>query len=300
MAPITTHFDGPVRLVRLENDHLHVDVAPEIGGRITSLYHKGLAREFLWRNPAVPLRPSAPGDPYDPVFYGGVDEVIPGDMPEQIGGLDNPDHGELWTLPLADRVEADALVLEGSLPRWGLHYRRRMRLHPGSPRLDVDYRIENRSGAQRVFLWKLHAALAVAPGDRIDCPAAEAAVADAQWSRWGDSPPFPWPIVQGQDASRIPPADGTTDFLFLYHFEEGRAALVSAGSRITITFDLQVFPYLCYFASYGGMDGLYTAVLEPCTAMPFSVNEAARLGQCSLLEPGQSIETRISYFVEKV
>jgi hypothetical protein len=41
-------------------------------------------------------------------------------------------------------------------------------------------------------------------------------------------------------------------------------------------------------------------VLEPCTAMPFSVNEAARLGQCSLLEPGQSIETRISYFVEKV
>jgi hypothetical protein len=37
------------------------------------------------------------------------------------------------------------------------------------------------------------------------------------------------------------------------------------------------------FASYGGLDGHYTAVLEPCTAMPVSVNEAARLNQCSCL-----------------
>jgi hypothetical protein len=65
---------------------------------------------------------------------------------------------------------------------------------------------------------------------------------------------------------------------------------------LTLSFDRQVFPYVCYFASYGGLDGHYTAVLEPCTAMPVPVNEAARLNQCSVLEPGRRVETRVSIY----
>ena len=209
-----------------------------------------------------------------------------------------PDHGELWTLPLAARPEAGALYLEGRLPRWGLHYRKRVSLRPGTSWLDMDYELENVSGARRVFLWKLHAALAIAPGDELVCPADTAVAADPQWSRWGTSAPFAWPVVAGQRADRIPPADGTTDFLFLYNLRAGRVGLrrPSVGAEVTLAFDPQVFPYVCVFASYGGFDGHYTAVLEPCTAMPLSVNEAKRLGQCSVLEAGARLTTRVSIY----
>lgn len=287
-----------VRAWRLENDLLRADVSPETGGRITSLFHKPLEREFLWRNPDLTLKPSPPGSPYDPNFYGGIDELIPGDMPETIHGLHSPDHGELWTLPLAARAEGEHLILEGRLPRWGLDYRKRVSLRAGQPWVDLEYRIHNTSGARRAFLWRLHAALAIAPGDQLACPAQTAAAADLEWSRWGTAEPFAWPLVSGQRADLIPPPDGTTDFLFLYDLRAGQVGLrrPGLGAEITFTFDPQVFPYVVYFASYGGMDGLYTAVLEPGSAMPLSVSEADRLGQSSVLQPGQTLETRAAIY----
>lgn len=289
---------GSVRTVRLENALLRVDVSPETGGRITSLFNKPLQREFLWRNERLPLRRVPPGEPYDPNFFGGIDEVIPGDLPERIGALGCPDHGELWTLALPYRVEEDALVVEGQLPVWGLRYQKRVSLRPFTAWIDLDYHIENPTGERRIFLWKLHAAAAISSGDRLDCPAQKAVVADLQWSRWQVEGPFDWPQVNGEDADRIPPADGSTDFLFLYKLAAGQVALrsPSAGCALSIDFDRRVFPYVCYFASYGGLDGHYTAVLEPCTAMPVSVNEAARQGQCSVLESGETLETRVSIY----
>ena len=65
------------------------------------------------------------------------------------------------------------------------------------------------------------------------------------------------------------------------------------GLRMTISFDPAVFPYVCPFASYGALDGHYTAVPEPCTAMPLSVSEALAGGRCSVLEPGGEITTRV-------
>ena len=288
----------------MENSSLRVDIAPGIGGRVVSLYNKALEREFLWINRRVSLRASQPGDAYDPVFYGGIDEVIPGDFPERIGALDSPDHGELWTLPLETGIEQDALLLSGTLPRWGLAYEKRFTLRGAehSPWVDVDYRIENRTNKRRVFLWKLHAAVKIQAGDWLVCPAKTAVAADPQWSRWNRSDPFGWPWVNGERADRIPPLDGTTDFLFLYDLSDGRMGLRSPanGCELRIMFDRRVFPYACYFASYGGLDGHYTAVLEPCTTMPVSVNEAERLKQCSILEAGEVLTTRVSIYAGQI
>ena len=115
-----------VRVVRLENDHLVVEVSPETGGRITRLTHKGLGRDFLWRHSRLPLAHVEPGVAYDPNFTGGIDDIIPGDSPEVIDGLASPDHGELWSLALDSRVEGGALVLKGRLPVWGLDVRKRV------------------------------------------------------------------------------------------------------------------------------------------------------------------------------
>ena len=285
-------------VVRLENRFLRVDVAPSIGGRIVHVQDKETGYQFLWHNERLRLERSAPGSAYDPHFYGGVDEVLPSDVPEFFNGVMNPDHGELWTLPLDSRMDGDALALAGVLPSCGLAYERRLSLKADEPVIVLDYRLENRADERRIFLWKMHAALNVEPGDQIVCPARKASVADPQWSRWGNVAPFSWPIVEGRRADLIPPPDGTTDFIFLYDLQDGTMGWRShsRGLEFTVHFDRRVFPYACYFASYGGLDGHYTAILEPCTAMPVSVNEAARLGQCSSLEPGEQIVTRVTIY----
>lgn len=292
--------DG-VPIVRLENASLRVDVAPAVGGRVISLIDKATGYEFLWRNARLKLERLSPGSPYDPNFYGGIDELIPNDIPEPLNGVDSPDHGELWTAALEGALDGESLVLSGVLPLSGLRYWRRMTLRGDSPYLDIDYRIENGAGQRRIFLWKLHAALRIAPGDRIECPARTARVVDLQWSRWHTLEPFAWPMVEGQRADVIPPNNNTVDFLFLYDLQEGRMAWRSATMGLTFayTFDVNVFPYAWYFASYGGFDGHYTAILEPCTTMPLSVNEAAQLGQSSVLDPGQRIETRVTIYAGK-
>jgi galactose mutarotase-like enzyme len=295
MAGLTID-ENPV--VRLENPLLRVDVAPGVGGRIVSVVEKRSGHAFLWHNPNLRLKRLAPGSEYDPNFYGGIDDLIPNDFPETVDGIAYPDHGELWTTALSQRIEQEALVLEGNLPLIRLHYTKRVGLRADSPRIDLDYRVENRSGEVRRFMWKLHAALDVQPGDRIVCPARTARVADLQWSRWRTLEPFAWPDLQGNRVDRVPAANGTCDFFYLYDLEAGRLSWErpSRSLRLGLEFDPAVFPFAWVFASYGGLLGYYTVVLEPCSGMPMSVNEAAALGQCSVLEPGQSIETRVSIY----
>ena len=285
-----------VPLVRLESDWLRVDVAPGVGGRIVSVLDRASGHELLWRNPSLRLERLAPGSEYDPNFYGGIDELLPNDLPEVINGIACPDHGELWTTPLEPRRAGECLILGGRLPRFGLEYERRMRLRPDAPCLELTYRLTNTTDQRRQFLWKLHAALAVEAGDVIECPARRGQVADLAWSRHHTLEPFDWPVIEGQVANIVPPADGTVDFFYLFELSEGRMAWRRPGTglRFEYRFDPKVFRFAWLFASYGGFNGHYTAILEPCTAMPISVNDAAARNQCSVLAPAQSLETAVS------
>lgn len=284
---------GP-SILRLESETLRAEVAPGVGGRVISLVDRATGHEYLWRNRALSLERLPAGSEYDPNFYGGIDELIPNDLPEVIDGVACPDHGELWTTALEWEQDGARLALHGTLPVSELDYRREMRL--GDHRLDVTYRITNRAGQARQFLWKLHAALNVAPGDRVECPARKAQVVDLAWSRYHTLEPFAWPRIEGQDAHVIPAPDGTVDFFYLFDLADGRIGWRRPGTRLGLEyhFDRGVFPYAWMFASYGGFNGHYTVILEPCTAMPLSVNEAAARHQCSQLQPGQTLETTVT------
>lgn len=293
----TTDLDG-IPIVRLMSDALRVDVAPGVGGRIVSIVDRSSGYEFLWRNAALPLASLPAGSEYDPHFYGGVDELLPNDIPEAINGVTCPDHGELWTTPLSWEMQGERLCLRGHLPRFGLDYERVMSLRDHGPWIDFDYRLSNPTRSERCFLWKLHAALNICAGDLIVCPARKAQVVDPAWSRHAVLEPFAWPVIEHQRADLIPERDGTVDFYYLFDLAAGRIAWQRPvpGLEFGYRFDSRVFPYAWLFASYGGFNGHYTAILEPCTAMPLSVNEAAAKAQCTRLGPGQTLETRVSIY----
>lgn len=290
-------LDG-VPVVRLESAQLQVDVAPRVGGRVVRLIDRKSGYDFLWRNDNLPLELKPTGSEYDPNFYGGIDELLPNDLAEPINGVDCPDHGELWTTPLTLDISGGCLTMRGRLGRFGLEYQRQMRLRPDSPWLDFKYRIANSTDQPRHFLWKLHAALAAQEGDLIECPARQAQIVDPAWSRFKTTAPFPWPKLEGRVTNTVPARNGTMDFFYLFHLSAGEMFWRRPGSGLKFgyQFDTKVFPFAWLFASWGGFLGHYTIILEPCTAMPMSVNEAAAKGQCSFLEPGQVLETNVSLY----
>ena len=96
------------------------------------------------------------GSEYDPNFYGGIDELIPNDMPETVNGIDYPDHGELWTLSLQYELTPDGIQLDGVLPLSELSYHREIHFNSEGTGIILNYRIGNLTNRRRDFLWKLH------------------------------------------------------------------------------------------------------------------------------------------------
>lgn len=290
-----TNTQTGVATVSLENDLLKVVAAPEVGGRIVSIYNKETGYEFLWKNAALPLVRNEPGAPYDPNFYGGIDELLPNDLPEVITGIEVPDHGELWTMPLDYNVEDREIVMSCTLPRTGISYNRRMKLSVGKPEIITSYRLINPGSSSIPFLWKLHAALSIAEGDRILCDCKNAFPLDLEWSRCTREGSFDWPCFDNLDMSIIPPLNDTNEFLCLTGLKTGCIAWERPSDRLrfTYTFDKNLFRQCWLFASFGKFDGHYTAILEPCTSRLLSVSKASEQDACTVLGPGETLETTV-------
>jgi hypothetical protein len=295
---ISEIYIGEIKTIRLENKTIRMDVAPSVGGKITSIYSKPLTKEFLWTNKSLKLQQYPVGTSYDPCFFGGIDELLPSDIPELVQGVAYPDHGELWTMNPDYVLNENGMTIFGKLPLSELYYEKVITLDQLQPLVHIDYTITNQSVLVKHFLWKLHAALQISEGDRMECSATKGQVVDPEYSRFKSTTPFDWPVIEGTDASKVPAENGTVDFYYLFASGKGEMSMISPqnNSRFTYIFDPKVFPYLWYFASYGGFLGHYTAILEPCTTMPISVNDAIALNQCSFLEPGKSIRTRVSIY----
>lgn len=287
-----------VQIITLENEYLRCSIAPAIGGKIVSVYNKQLHKEFLWKNKNLFLKQLKHGDDYDSNFWGGIDELIPNDIPENIDGIDYPDHGELWVTELNYKIEKEKLLLSGTLSLSKLFYQKIVELDNNSPSIKLSYKIKNISNETRRFLWKLHAALLIREGDKLITSAKNAKVVDAAYSRFSKPEKFEWSMIEGVDASVIPSKNNTMDFFYLYDAPTGEMELLSADESnvFRYSYDKNIFPYQWYFASYGKFLNHYTAVLEPCTTMPISVNDAMKLNQCSILKPNEALNTVVKIY----
>ncbi|ULQ52441.1 DUF5107 domain-containing protein [Flavihumibacter fluvii] len=296
--PVSKKMINNLEVLLVENDQLSVQIVPALGGKVISVFNKRLGKEFVWTNQRLRLRANKPYDEYDPNFTGGIDELLPNDLPEIIDGIDYPDHGELWTTPLSYSLEGDRVHLSAELPLSKLFYSRTVQLDPVQPIIHLTYFLQNNAVEPRHFLWKFHAAAKINEGDQLISTAGLGQVVDPAYSRFQQTEPFSWPMLNGTDVSIVPPVEGTMDFFYLFDIGSPRMLLESADHKTLFgyTYDAAVFPYQWYFASFGGFLDHYTAILEPCSAMPISVAEAMVKNQCSRLAPGENIKTEAQLF----
>lgn len=296
---IARELRNGIEIYTIENTHLRVSIVPDMGGKLISIYNKPLEKEFLWTNDFLPFTMAASGSEYDANFLGGVDELIPNDIPETIDAIDYPDHGELWTTRLKCTVKDDNVTVDATLPLCGLYYAKKVTLDPYNSSIILNYNIRNDSGRPRNFMWKLHAAVNIAAGDRLKTSARYSKVVDPEYSRFrNELTEFKWPNIESTDASVIPERNGSMDFLYLYDTPIGEMQLeyMNGEHIFGYCYDTKVFPYQWWFASYGGFSGHYTAILEPCTNMPIAVKDAIEQNQCASLQPGDSISTTVRIF----
>lgn len=300
---ISKSMTNGIEILTVETYYLKFSIVPALGGKILSIYNKHLKKEFLWTNDKLPLQTNESGADYDSNFLGAIDELIPNDLTEKIDSVEYPDHGELWTTRLQYEITGEKIRVFGKLQLSGLHYSKTIYADLNSPLLFVEYSIKNEGNVPRNFLWKLHAALKIQPGDKLITPAASAQVVDPEYSRFKNTDEFKWPWIEDQDASIIPATNKTMDFFYLYDIPTGEMQLLSNNGEhvFSYRYDKTVFPYQWYFASYGGFLDHYTVILEPCTNMPMSVNEAMAKGQSAVLAPGQSLTTTVQIYAgEKI
>lgn len=288
-------------ILRIENDHLSIEIIPALGGKISSIYNKELNKEFLWKNENLPLKKCNLGDNYDDNFLGGFDELIPNDLPENIDGIDYPDHGELWTASLDYSLDDETAAVFGTLKLSELFYKKTISLEACSPAVKIQYCIKNLSDERKHFLWKLHAALNIEAGCKLETAAKKARAVDLEYSRCHTPEAFEWPKIESMDASIVPDKNKSVDFFYLYDIAKPEMTLTNNKENVAfrIEYDQHIFPFQWYFASYGGFFNHYTAILEPCTNMPMSVNEAKAIKQSAVLQPGEELNTTVGIYAGK-
>jgi hypothetical protein len=226
---------------------------------------------------------------------GGWDEVFPNDAAGSFQGQNLVDHGELWS----QRWE----VLECSPLSVTLAYQcqtvpvrveKTIELDPTRPEARLVYWFQNQSDKQIPFLFKHHAAIAIEAGDEILLPDCWVEPAFLEFSKLIGQPGktrFPWAIAPNGETVDLriipPPSSQLQEFYYSSDLTSGYCGIrhQRTQSCLLMTFDTNDFSYVWMFQSYGGWRDHYVVVVEPCTTMPFDLEEACRQPTAALLHP---------------
>jgi galactose mutarotase-like enzyme len=307
--------------VVLTNDAMRLVVLPELGGKILSLTSRATGRNWLWRNPFLPLRrPSADVSSYGAYDFGGWDEVFPTVDPCRVlnstwSARPLTDHGELWCRPWrifeteCARDESAKLVMGVEAPDLPCYFERTLTLPAGQSMLTADYRLDNRSTAPMPFIWAAHALLAIEPGDFIRLPSGAQVTptnsVGVEFAPHIDS--FIWPKAPLADCkridfSRIPAANAAfAAKLFAENLRLGWVEVEHAISaeRLQFAFDPAIIPHIgmwMNFAAWSGADTppYFNIGIEPASCNSDNLEQAFLCGNASILQPGHNLRWKLS------
>jgi galactose mutarotase-like enzyme len=300
--------DIELRQLTLENEHVRVQMLPEVGSKITSLLYVADNREFLFQPPNPQRSYTIPG--YGTQFKdfdnSGFDECLPTvgacRYPGKAFRADLPDHGEVWSVPWEWDTTGDRVQLRCRCRQLPLIFHKEIRLQRDS--VLISYKVENSSAEKIDYLWSSHPLLAINPGDRVMIPpeVKEVFIDQSHTGRlggFGDRASWPLAVARSGAAadlsSILPPDANTAEKYFTPRLSQGWCALYSPSTNhsITFRFDPKIIPFVGMWINQGGWptDSAfkhYTVALEPCSGAPDSLEKAVESNQASMLAGKQT------------
>ena len=292
----------------LQNECIEVTVRPDLGGRIDQLHDRRCGKNWLW-HPAdydAATRSLPLGASFDAHWTGGWDEMFPNDMAATFRGRTLVDHGELWSQAWTVVQQSPQMVhLRYACQTVPVQVEKIIHLNPTVAEAEIAYQFQNLSDETLPFLFKQHCAIAIEPGDEIVLPECliEPVVLDFS-TMIGQAGQTPFPQALAADGSEIdlryaqPHSSQLREFYYSSKLATGFCGIKSAHTALTMRFDRADFPYVWVFQSYGGWNGHYVLMLEPCTTLPYDLEVADRNGTTAYLQPRQSQQRRLTVGLE--
>lgn len=291
-------------MISLENAKIRLIIRPDLGGRIDQLQDLITGREWLWHPPDYDkqTRTLAIGESFDQHWSGGWDEIFPNDAAGPFQGRNLADHGELWSQDWQVIAKTEnSITLQYQCQTVPVQVQKKIQVHETLPEAQIDYWLQNQSYDRIPFLFKQHAAIAIEAGDEIILPACLIEPVDLGFSKIiGQHEKTCFPTALDRDGkpievNQIPPASSKLqEFYYSSDLAIGHCGIRNQKSQslLIFSFDRADFPYVWVFQSYGGWQGHYVIVLEPCTNIPWDLEVAQQNGTCAILEP-QEMQHRV-------
>lgn len=301
-----------LRALILENAALRAVILPEAGGRIYQITYKPMDADLLWNHPRIRPARLPFGSNYDDNWCGGMDELLPNNIPETINGEAYPDHGELWAAEWSFTTSEESGRVSATLGCQtrisDVYAEKRISLGRDESRIQIDYRLRKGPGPPLPVLWNLHVPFAVSEHHRLHFPSMKAALEPSFPGTLEGAPvEFTWPLIAtpgGElDLSVVPQASARRmHFVYGHDFTEGRCGVTDAASGLAsqVLFDPAIFRACWLFGSFGGWRNLNVALLEPSTGYPCQVAKAVEAGNCYALEASRELRTTVLFEVARL
>jgi hypothetical protein len=256
----------------LNTGEVELAVVPELGAKIISLKDLRTGREWMWQPPGrLKLFRNRPGDAFSQSPLVGADECVPTIAPCSWQGRDLPDHGEVWNVPW--KVDSEALghgILKTSvrLEISPFDFERTIELRGNE--IQISYKLNNYSPAERRFLWALHPLLRLQADDRLELPVSTRALLNG--AVWVDAV-----------GSTIP--EKNSDKIFAVPVSEGLAAIGNpvTGDRLEFEWNPAENDTLGLWLTRGGWHGHHHFALEPTNADSDALDLAAGQNHCGVV-----------------
>ena len=281
--------------VELRGGGSRVVIVPALGGKIAQFELGG--RQWLWANDAMPYAPPDENESFvETADTGGYDECFPTvaacKVPTWVkgfGGIELPDHGELWSqAPTIDvRTSPDGQSATTSWIGRRLPYRltREVRVTP-SGAVEIEYEATNMGTDRIPFIWSAQPVLPLTSVTRIEIANATRLHVYAQHeiTLGLGATDLRWPMVRSQgrllDLSRPSAVAKRYACKVFLEMREGRVAVIEDGLRLELTFAIDEIPHVGLWINHGGwspfkrMKPYQNFTLQPCIGAPDTLEEA--------------------------
>lgn len=285
-----------------------VKCIPALAGRLVEMEMAG--RQWLLHNESVPFTPPVEGGSWaETADSGGFDECFPTVAPCRVpgwvrgwGGMDLPEHGELWSQVPEMQVDTgpDGQAVVTTWEGRKLPYRlTRLVRVTREGAVVMTYHAVNDAADRIPFIWAAHPLLPFTPDTKLVLPEASPfRVTAAHGIDMGDGrSQHRWPFVRagGRVLDLLTPHAMARDYACKLFVQptHGWARMQQGGLELEVSFDLREVPYVGLWINRGGWGpsrkSRYTNLsIKPGIGAPDTLSDA--LGDwksAQWLEPGE-------------